>query len=234
MHRRRTTGTTGTTGTTKTTGTTGSTGIAGTTGTSRATRTVAAAIGALCFLPALTGCGGDGLTPGTAAVLDGRRIPVDAVEARVAALRHAPGGVSADARWRTEAPARRAVTELVLDAVVARAVAERGPAVADTEVAAARAEEERRLGGAGQLARALAAQGVPAEAIDDRLGRELGIRRLAATAGADAGTPAGDAAVRRILAATATAGRLRVNPRYGTWDPDRAALAPVTRSGPVG
>ncbi|MFJ8433695.1 hypothetical protein ACIQ9P_20585 [Kitasatospora sp. NPDC094019] len=225
MHRRRTTGTTGTTR---------STGITGITGTNRATKAVAAAVGALFCLPGLAGCGGDGLTPGTAAVLDGRRIPVDAVQARVAALRRAPGGVSADARWETEGPARRAVTELVLDAVVARAVAERGPAVADTEVAAARAEEERRLGGAGRLARALAAQGVPAEAIDGRLGRELGIRRLAATAGADADTPAGDAAVRRILAATATTRHLRVNPRYGTWDPERAALAPVVRSRPAG
>ncbi|MCX4754592.1 hypothetical protein [Kitasatospora purpeofusca] len=222
MHRRRT-ATTATTARTATTTT-----------TARATPAVAAVVGVLFAVPGLAGCGGSGLTPGTAAVLDGRRIPVDAVEARVAALRHAPGGVSADARWETEGLARRAVTELVLDAVVARAVADRGPAVADTEVAAARAEEERRLGGAGRLARELAAQGVPAEAIDDRLGRELGIRRLAATAGADADTPAGDAAVRRILAATATALHLRVNPRYGTWDPDRAALAPAVRSRPAG
>ncbi|WP_052709115.1 hypothetical protein [Streptomyces sp. NRRL S-495] len=220
MHRRRTTTTTRTTTITR--------------ATSRATRTAAVVVVVLFAMPGLAGCGGGGLTPGTAAVLDGRRIPVDAVEARVAALRQAPGGVSADARWETEAPARRAVTELVLDAVVARAVADRGPAVAEAEVAAARAEEERRLGGAGRLARALAAQGVPAGAIDDRLGRELGIRRLAATAGADADTPAGDAAVRRILAATATALHLRVNPRYGTWDPDRAALAPAARSRPTG
>nr|BEK67868.1 hypothetical protein KPHV_50950 [Kitasatospora purpeofusca] len=222
MHRRRTA--TSTTSTTTTT----------TPKTPKTTPAVAAAVGVLFAVPGLAGCGGGGLTPGTAAVLDGRRIPVEAVEARVAALRNAPGGVSADARGETEGPARRAVTELVLDAVVARAVADRGPAVADTEVAAARAEEERRLGGAGRLARALAAQGVPAEAIDDRLGRELGIRRLAATAGADADTPAGDAAVRRILAATATALHLRVNPRYGTWDPDRAALAPAVRSRPAG
>ncbi|MFD7415570.1 hypothetical protein [Kitasatospora purpeofusca] len=221
MHRRRTA--TSTTSTTTTTTTRTTPAVA-----------VAAAVGVLFAVPGLAGCGGGGLTPGTAAVLDGRRIPVEAVEARVAALRNAPGGVSADARGETEGPARRAVTELVLDAVVARAVADRGPAVADTEVAAARAEEERRLGGAGRLARALAAQGVPAEAIDDRLGRELGIRRLAATAGADADTPAGDAAVRRILAATATALHLRVNPRYGTWDPDRAALAPAVRSRPAG
>ncbi|MFC5665293.1 hypothetical protein ACFP3U_20200 [Kitasatospora misakiensis] len=195
-----------------------------------ATTTVVAAVtGLLLAAPGLAGCAGDPLTAGTAAVLDGRRIPVDAVQARVAALRHTPGGVSADARWEADGPVRRAVTDLVLDAVVARAVADRGPAVAPAEVATARVEEERRHGGAGRLARALAARGVPAEAIDDRLGRELGIRRLAAAAGADADTPAGDAAVRRILAATADALHLRVNPRYGSWDPEHATLAPAAR-----
>ncbi|MFE6751903.1 hypothetical protein ACFVGM_39150 [Kitasatospora purpeofusca] len=226
MHRRRTPGTPRTPGTRRSPSASST--------RSTVTTTTAVAVAVLLAVPGLAGCGGGGLTPGTAAVLDGRRIPVDAVEARVAALRHAPDGVSADARGETEGPARRAVTELVLDAVVARAVADRGPAVAESEVAAARTEEERRLGGAGRLARALAEQGVPAGAIDDRLGRELGIRRLAAAAGADAGTPAGDAAVRRILAATADAHHLRVNPRYGTWDPDRAALAPAVRARPTG
>ncbi len=205
-----------------------------TTSTTAANTAVAAVAGLLLAVPGLAGCAGDAMTAGTAAVLDGRRIRVDAVEARVAALRHTPGGVSADARWETDGPVRRAVTDLVLDAVVARAVADRGPAVAPAEVAAARAEEERRHGGAGRLARALAARGVPADGIDDRLGRELGIRRLAAAAGVDADTPAGDAAVRRVLAATADALHLRVNPRYGTWDREHATLAPATRPRPTG
>ncbi|MEV6977906.1 hypothetical protein [Kitasatospora sp. NPDC093806] len=198
----------------------------------RRTAATAAVAGVLLAVPGLAGCGNDGLTAGTAAVLDGRRIPVDAVADRVAALRQAPGGASADA-WQeasrgADGPVRRAVADLVLDAVVARAVAERGPAVGPAEVAAARAEEEQRYGGAERLARALAARGVPGGAIDDYVRRRLGIRRLAAAAGLDADSPAGDAAVRFALASTATTLHLRVNPRYGTWDPDHATLTPTT------
>ncbi|WP_327680177.1 hypothetical protein [Kitasatospora sp. NBC_00458] len=187
-----------------------------------------AVAGALLAAAALTACGSPGLTAGTAALLGGRRIPVGAVEARVAELRHVTGGASADARHEPDGLVRRAVTDLVLDAVVARAVAERGPAVGAAEVAAARAAEEERYGGGEPLVRALAALGVPGGAIDDYVRRRLGIRRLAAAAGEDAGTPAGDRAVRRALAAAATALQLRVNPRYGTWDPDHVTLAPTT------
>ncbi|MET9402268.1 hypothetical protein [Kitasatospora sp. NPDC002965] len=186
-----------------------------------------AAAGALLAVAGLSACGNAGLTAGTAAVLDGRRIPVGAVEARVAALRHVSGGASADARQEPDGLVRRAVTDLVLDAVVARAVADRGPAVGAAEVAAARAAEEVRYGGAEPLAGALAGLGVPGGAIDDHLRRRLGIHRLAAAAGQDAGTPTGDRAVRRALAAAAVALHLRVNPRYGTWDPDRVGLAPA-------
>ncbi|MGV9269977.1 SurA N-terminal domain-containing protein [Kitasatospora sp. NPDC003701] len=185
-----------------------------------------AVAGALLAASALAACGGNGLSPGTAAALDGRRIPVAAVEARVAELRDTAGGASADARQQSDGLARRAVTDLVLDAVVARAAADRGLAVGGAEVAAARTAEEVRYGGAGPFARVLASRGVPGAGIDDYLRRQLGIRRLAAAAGQDAGTPAGDTAVRLALAEAATALHLRVNPRYGTWDADRVALLP--------
>ncbi|MFI6849721.1 hypothetical protein OG535_23570 [Kitasatospora sp. NBC_00085] len=187
-----------------------------------------AVAGALLAASALAACGRDGLTPGTAALMDGRRIPVGAVEARVAELRHAAGGASADARQQPDGPARRAVSDLVLDVVVARAVADRGPGVGSAEVAAARAADEDRYGGAGPLARVLAARGVPGSGIDDYYRRRLGINRLAAAAGRNAGTPAGDTIVRRALAAAANALHLHVNPRYGTWDPAQVALLPDT------
>ncbi|MFD0280011.1 hypothetical protein ACFVHB_39860 [Kitasatospora sp. NPDC127111] len=187
-----------------------------------------AVAGVLLAASALTACGGGRLTAGTAAVLDGRRIPVGAVEARVAELRHPAGGASADARQQPDGLARRAVADLVLDAVVARAVVDHGLAVGGAEVAVARATDEERYGGAGVLARALAAQGVPGSGIDDYYRRRLGIRHLAAAAGQDAGTSAGDATVRLALADAATALHLRINPRYGTWNPTRVALLPDT------
>ncbi|MFE2728024.1 hypothetical protein [Kitasatospora sp. NPDC059327] len=184
-----------------------------------------AVAGVLLAASALSGCGADGLTPGTAAVLDGRRIPVGAVEARVAELRRTAGGASADAGQQPDGLVRSAVTDLVLDAVIARAVADRGLAVRDDEVVAARTAERDRYGGAGPLARVMAARGVPGAGIDDYFRRRLGVGRLAA-AGQDAGTPAGDAAVRLALADAAAALHPRVNPRYGTWNADRAVLLP--------
>ncbi|MFJ2776351.1 hypothetical protein [Kitasatospora sp. NPDC087315] len=185
-----------------------------------------AAAGVLLAVSALAACGSDGLTAGTAVVLDGRRIPVGAVEARVTQLRAASGGASTDVRQQPDGLVRRAVADLVLDAVVARAVADRGLAVGGAEVAAVRAAEEGRYGGAGPLARVLAARGVPEAGADAYYRRQLGIRGLAAAAGQDAGTPAGDATVRRALADAATTLHLRVNPRYGGWDAERAVLLP--------
>ncbi|MGW6917570.1 SurA N-terminal domain-containing protein [Kitasatospora sp. NPDC054939] len=192
-------------------------------------RTVAAAVaGAVLAAAVLAGCAGGGLSGGTAVVLDGRRVPVGAVEARVAQLRHAAGGGSADARAQPDGLARRAVAELVLDAVVARAAADRGLVVTDAEVAAVRAAEGLRHGGPEQLAAALARQGIPASGIDDHLRQQLGIRRLVDATGPDAGTPVGDAAVRAALADAAGALHLRINPRYGTWDARRSVLLPDT------
>ncbi|MFJ9949326.1 hypothetical protein [Kitasatospora sp. NPDC091207] len=185
-----------------------------------------AVVGVLLAASALSACGADGLTPGTAAVLDGRRIPVGVVEARVAELRRTAGGASADAGQQPDGLVRSAVTDLVLDAVIARAVADRGLAVRDDEVVAARTAEQDRYGGAGPLARVMAARGAPGAGIDDYFRRRLGVSRLAAAAGQDAGTPAGDTAVRRALADAAAALHLRVNPRYGTWSADRVALLP--------
>ncbi|MFG3050271.1 hypothetical protein ACGFZP_04850 [Kitasatospora sp. NPDC048239] len=185
-----------------------------------------AVVGVLLAASALTACGGGGLTAGTAAVLDGRRISIGAVEARVAQLRDGTGGASTDARERADAPARQAVTDLVLDAVVARALSDRRLTVTGAEVAAARAAEQERFGGAGQLGRVLAGEGVPEGAINAYYRRQLGLRRLAAEAGQDATTLAGDAVVRRALADAAIALHLRVNPRYGIWDPEHVALLP--------
>ncbi|MGW4895497.1 hypothetical protein ACWEQL_25005 [Kitasatospora sp. NPDC004240] len=199
-------------------------------------RTAVRAAGALIVTTVLAGCGQDGLAGGTAAVLDGRRIAVGTVEARVAELRQATTGGSADAREQPDGLARRAVTELVLDAVVARAVADHGLTITDGDVAAARTAEELRYGGGGQLLLALTRQGIPSAGVDDYLRQQLGIRRLAEAAGQDADTPVGDATVRRALADASTALRVRINPRYGTWEPDRVALLPdsppwLTRAG---
>ena len=188
------------------------------------------------LLPAvlLTSCGGPA-RPGAAAVLGGERISLAAVQARAAELRAAASGPSGDADPsagpEADGLARQALSELVRDALVARALTDRGLRVSAGEVAGARAADQAVAGGAAQLGRVLARRGVPAEGIDAYYRQQAGIRRLAAAQGLDAGTEAGDAAVRRALADAALALHVRVSPRYGRWDPQQVALLPDPPAG---
>ena len=185
----------------------------------------------LCPAVFLTSCSGP-VRPGSAAVVGGERISLATVQARAAELRTATTGPSGDAGTgpgvgaEAEGLARRALSELVRDALVARALADRGLRVAAGEVVGARAADEAAAGGAVQLARGLARRGVPAAGIDTYYRQQAGIRRLAAAQGLDAGTEAGDAVVRRALADAALALHVRVSPRYGTWDAQQVALLP--------
>ncbi|MFC8449608.1 SurA N-terminal domain-containing protein [Kitasatospora sp. NPDC057223] len=183
----------------------------------------------LCPAVLLTSCGG-AVQPGAAALVGGERISLATVQARAAGLRTAAAGPSGDAGTGAGADAdglaRRALSELVRDALVARALADRGLRVTAGEVAGARAADQAAAGGAAQLARVLARRGVPAEGIDTYYRQQAGIRRLAAAQGLDAGTEAGDAAVRRALADAALALHVRVSPRYGRWDVQQVALLP--------
>ncbi|MFI6443335.1 SurA N-terminal domain-containing protein [Kitasatospora sp. NPDC050543] len=173
----------------------------------------------------LAGCGATS-PAGTVAVVGGARIGYASVQARVAELRSAAATGSGDATGEADGLARRAVAELVLDALLAGALADHGLTVTDGEVAAARAAERQRLGGEEQLERALIRQGVPAGRIDTYYRRQLAVGGLAAADGQDAGTPSGQVAVRRALAAAAGGRHVRINPRYGSWDAGRASLAP--------
>ncbi|WP_371479811.1 hypothetical protein [Kitasatospora sp. NBC_00315] len=193
-------------------------------------RRVAVALAAVLLAAAsLTSCGGP-LQAGAAAVVGGERISLADVQARATGLRAAaaaePGG--------TGELAQRAVAELILDALVARALADRGLSVAAGDVADARAQDGVGAGASGpagadavRLDRLLALRGVPATGADGYYRQQAGIRLLAAAQGLDAGTGTGDAAVRRALAEAATGLGVRVNPRYGRWDAQRAALVPA-------
>ncbi len=172
-------------------------------------------------------------------MLGGERISLAAVQARAAELRAAASGPSGDADPsagpeagpEADGLARQALSELVRDALVARALTDRGLRVSAGEVAGARAADQAVAGGAAQLGRVLARRGVPAEGIDAYYRQQAGIRRLAAAQGLDAGTEAGDAAVRRALADAALALHVRVSPRYGRWDPQQVALLPDPPAG---
>ncbi|PBC78092.1 SurA-like protein [Streptomyces sp. TLI_235] len=194
--------------------------------TSSALRPARTAAGILLAAAVLTACGGSPAHQGAAAVVGDERIPIAEVQAKVSALRDAtaaaaPGGTGTEQAGLV----RRTVAELVLDRVIARALADRGLSVTQGEIAEARRNDAQLLGGDAALERQLLLrQGVAAEDVPVFYRQQIGIRKIAAAAGQDARTEQGDAVVRKALAEAGRALKVEVNPRYGRWDPQKIAL----------
>ncbi|MFD9126063.1 hypothetical protein [Kitasatospora sp. NPDC059571] len=194
--------------------------------TRSAHRPARTAAGVLLAAAVLTACGGAPAHQGAAAVVGGERIPISTVQAQVTALRDATVVAAAGgARPEENGLARRTVAELVLDRVIARALADRGLTVTAGEIDKQRQADAAMLGGEQALEHALVLrQGVDAAGIPAFYRQQLGIRKIAAAQGLDAQTPQGDAAVRKALAEAGAALKIEINPRYGRWDPQQIAL----------
>lgn len=189
----------------------------------RRTRTL---VGVLLVGTALTACGAEAPRQGAAAVVGGERITIAAVDSRVAGLRDAVAAAAGGERSTERAGlTRRTVGELVLNQVVAKALADRQLEVTDGEIAEVRESEAKLLGGTAELQRELLfKQSVPAGEVDAFYRQQLGIYKLAAAQGKDARTPEGDAVVRAALTDAGAKLEIRINPRYGQWDVKQIGL----------
>jgi hypothetical protein len=193
--------------------------------TSSARRRARTAVGALLAAAALTACSGGTAHQGAAAVVGGQRISIATVEGRLAELRTAVAAQPGGPRTEPAGLTKQMVSDLVLDQVVARALADRQLSVSDGEIAQVRETETKLLGGENGLrTELLLKQGIPAEDIDAFYRQQLGIHKIAAAQGKDARTAEGDAVVRAALADAGGKLRIDVNPRYGRWDPQRVSL----------
>ncbi len=151
------------------------------------------------------------------------RISIAQVEARVSAVRE--GGAAQTGVQANEQPglARHAVSELILDKVIDRALTDRRLTVSASEIGAARSADVRTVGGETKLTELLRTkQGVPADGIDDFYRQQIGLTKLAG--GQDPNGPDGDAAIRKALVEAGSALHIVVNPRYGSWDTTRIGL----------
>ncbi|MEV4614421.1 SurA N-terminal domain-containing protein [Kitasatospora sp. NPDC049258] len=197
--------------------------------TRSAARRLARTAAGLSLAALLTACANAPAHQGAAAVVGDERITVAAVEAKITAVREATAAQPGAPRAERAGLARRTVAELVLDRVLAKALADRGASVSDTEVAQARAADAKLLGGPSQLeGELLSKQGVPAVGIDDFYRQQLGLQKLATAAGQDPRAAGGDEAIRKALVTAGTALRIEVNPRYGHWDPQQIGLTDAT------
>ncbi|KDN83182.1 SurA N-terminal domain-containing protein [Kitasatospora cheerisanensis] len=186
-------------------------------------RRLRAAIGIAVAAAALTACGGAPAHQGAAAVVGDERISIAQVEARVSAVRE--GGAAQTGAQANEQPglARHAVSELILDKVIDRALTDRRLTVSASEIGAARSADVRTVGGETKLTELLRTkQGVPADGIDDFYRQQIGLTKLAG--GQDPNGPDGDAAIRKALVEAGSALHIVVNPRYGSWNTTRIGL----------
>ncbi|WP_457028326.1 SurA N-terminal domain-containing protein [Kitasatospora sp. P5_F3] len=178
------------------------------------------AVGVLLAGAALAACGSGAPHQGSAAVVGGEQISIAAVESRVAGLRDAVAAESGGQQTTERAGlVRRTVAELVLNEVVAKALADRQLTVTDGEIDEARESEAKMLGGMAELQRELLfKQSVPAGDVTAFYRQQLGIQKLAAAQGKDARSAEGDAVIRAALTDAGAKLKIEVNPRYGQWD----------------
>ncbi|MFB7291207.1 SurA N-terminal domain-containing protein [Actinacidiphila glaucinigra] len=191
----------------------------------RTALSVTAAAAVLLAAPLLTSCG----TPhaGAAAVVGGEQITVEAVQAKVAAVRDAQEKTPQAAQL-IEASSdlqRNVVHRLVQNEVIERAAEDIGVSVSRRELQKARTDSEQQAGGKealeAQLLQTYAM--VPAD-IDESIRTDLLMQKVATHYGADVQTPEGQTALIKVLRDTSKSLRIDVNPRYGKWNSDKLDL----------
>jgi hypothetical protein len=185
--------------------------------------TAAAAV--LLAAPLLTACG----TPhaGAAAVVGGRQITVETVQAKVAAVRAAQEK-SPEAAQLIEGSSdlqRNVVHRLVQNQVIERAAEDVGVSVTRRELQKARQDTEKQAGGKAALeAQLLQTYAMVPADIDESIRTDLLMQKVARLHGGDVQTPEGQAALIKVLRDTSKKLNIDVNPRYGKWNSDKLNL----------
>lgn len=199
--------------------------------TTRKTR-VTVVVAGLVVLAGLTGCSSDRV--GTAAVIEGRTISVDDLQARTQEhLAVVPGGNAGDAQ-------RALLQRMIVSAAIDNAARDAGVRVRAGQVAAERAAVLESVGGRKDLIRTLAQSQQPTVLSPGDIDRWIKDRLLfRAIAEGIAGGPLAPDAPETQQAITAANDALRaagkqidveVSPRYGTWDP-ASGITPLVSGG---
>jgi hypothetical protein len=189
-------------------------------------RSLAAAVVALLATVSLTACSPDQL--GAAAIVDGNAISTETLQSSARAyLAIVP---TADKPQLQQ----RILERMILSRIIAKAARENDVHVSTGAVAAQRdkfyATTKNRRGLVAALASQQSPIIIPPDYIDQWVRDQLLVHKIVVKlAGSD--DPATDEATARgssTLSATAKAMKIEVNPRYGTWNPNRGIEAQVS------
>jgi hypothetical protein len=189
-------------------------------------RSLAAAVAALLAAVALTACSPDQL--GAAAIVDGKAINTDSLQSSARAyLTIVPNADKSQLQ-------QRILERMILSRVIAKAARENHVSVSTGTVAAQRKTFYKTTKNLRGLVVALASQQspiiIPPGYIDQWVRDQLLVHKIVVKlAGSD--DPASAAATARgssTLSVTAKTMKIEVNPRYGTWNPNRGIEAQVS------
>lgn len=191
----------------------------------RTALSVSATAALLAAAPLLAACGG-AAHPGAAAIVDGKRITVSQLQAKVkdvrAAQAESPQG--SELVMNTGRLSLATLNGLIFDEVLARSAKDAGVTVSRADVQRWRAEAERQAGGAERLQAMWLQQGIAPDEIDTMVRNQLLLDGVAKHHGADRGKPQGQQKLARALAKTSRSMGIDVNPRFGKWDDQQVIL----------
>ncbi|MFI1741090.1 SurA N-terminal domain-containing protein [Streptomyces sioyaensis] len=191
----------------------------------RTALSVSATAALLAAAPLLAACGG-AAHPGAAAIVDGKRITVSQLQAKVkdvrAAQAESPQG--SELVMNTGRLSLATLNGLIFDEVLARSAKDAGVTVSRADVQRWRAEAERQAGGAERLQAMWLQQGIAPDEIDTMVRNQLLLDGVAKHLGADRGKPQGQQKLARALAKTSRSMGIDVNPRFGKWDDQQVIL----------
>ncbi|MEV7419169.1 SurA N-terminal domain-containing protein [Streptomyces sp. NPDC089919] len=172
----------------------------------------------LAAAPLLTACSGQA-RPGTAAVVGGERIQTAALQAQVKDVRTAQNRSPQAAQLLENSAGleRSKLNSMIQSLVLQKAAENAGLSVTTKEIEDARGSDVRRLGGEQQFrAMVLQQASIAPSQIDEAVRDRLIVAKLGAKYGQQ-----------QMLAPIAAAAKelgVKVNPRYGDWDPAKIQL----------
>ncbi|MGP8301341.1 SurA N-terminal domain-containing protein [Streptomyces inhibens] len=191
----------------------------------RTALSVSATAALLAATPLLAACSGDA-HPGAAAIVDGKRITVSQLQAKVKDVRAAQAKSPQGGQliMNTGRLSLATLNGMIFDEVLARGAKDAGVTITRADIQKWRARAEKQAGGAERLKAMWLQQGVAPDEVDAMVRNQLLLDGLAKHLGADRGKPQGQQKLVQALAKTSRSMGIDVNPRFGKWDDQQVIL----------
>jgi hypothetical protein len=198
----------------------------------RRTAVSLAAAGLLLAAPVLTACGSGPAHPGAAAVVGDHRIEVSTLQSQVNELRTAAAkSTQATQNFSSLNLSSEVLSRLVEDQVLAKAMSDSRLTVTDSEVQKDHQAALAQFSGSEvQLDEYLLANyGVAPTAteIDHFFRRDVAAGKVIQSLGYQPGSDGGNTALSQDMVKVSKSLGVQVNPRYGTWDAQKASIEAV-------